>query len=105
MVPQKRPVGAHDQHVDDVKEDANVILGRVAGKPSCRGDLQIDAGNLAALEAAFVVLGCGDVDEYESALVVGDQVDGGSLGGTQPVSRRSKPLRSMKRMAVLTAFS
>lgn len=107
MVPQECPVGAHDQHVDDVEADLDVAVGRVACEPGRCRDLKVAAGDLAALEAALAVLGCGDVDEDQGVLVVGNQVDLGSLGGgeVQPVSRSSYPLRSMKRVAALTAFS
>ena len=105
MVPQERPVGAHDHHVDDVEADLDFAVGRIAREPGRCRYLKVAALDLAALEAALAVLGCGDVDEDQSVLVVGDQVDPGSLGEVQPVSRSSKPLRSMKRVAALTAFS
>ena len=77
-MPQERPVGAHDQHVDDVEADLDVAVGRVACEPGRRRDLKV-----AALDpAALAVLGCGDVDEDQGVLVVGDQVDLGSLGGS-----------------------
>ena len=104
MVPQERPVGAHDQHVDDVEADLDIAVGRVACEPGRCRDPKVAAGDLAAPEAALAVLGCGDVDEDQGVLVAGDQVDLGPLGGG-PVSRSSKPLRSMKRVAALTAFS
>ena len=82
MVPQEGPVGAYDQHVDDVEADLDVAIGAVACEPgSCR-DLKVAAGDLAALEAALAVLGGGDVDEDQGVLVAGDQVDCGSLGGS-----------------------
>lgn len=61
--------------------------------------------DLAALEAALAVLGCGDVDEDQGVLVVGDQVDLGSLGGSPTGLEKLESLRSMKRVAALTAFS
>ena len=82
VVPQERPVGAHDQHVDDVEADLDVAVGRVAREPGRCRDLKVAALDLAALEAALAVLGCGDVDEDQGVLVVGDQVDLGSLGGS-----------------------
>lgn len=105
VVPQEGSVGAHDQHVDDVEADLDFAVGRVGREPGSRRDLKVAALDLAALEAALAVLGCGDVDEDQGVLVVGNQIDLGSLGGVQPVSRSSKPLRSMKRVASLTAFS
>lgn len=82
VVPQERPVGAHDQHVDDVEADLDVAVGRVACEPGRCRDLKVAALDLAALEAALAVLGCGDVDEDQGVLVVGNQVDLGSLGGS-----------------------
>lgn len=82
MVPQECPVGAHDQHVDDVEADLDVAVGRVDREPGRCRDLKVAAGDLAALEAALAVLGCGDVDEDQGVLVVGNQVDLGSLGGS-----------------------
>lgn len=105
VVPQKCPAGVHDQHADDVKAELDLAVGRVDREPGRCHDLKVAALDLAALKAAIAVLGCGDVDEDQGALVVGDQVDLGSLGEVQPASRSSKPLRSMKRVAALTAFS
>lgn len=82
MVPQERSVSAHDQHVDDVEADLDLAVGRVDREPGRCRDLKVAAGDLAALEAALAVLGCGDVDEDQGVLVVGDQVDLGSLGGS-----------------------
>ena len=82
VVPQECPVGAHDQHVDDVEANLDFAVGRVAREPGRCRDLEVAALDLAALEAALAVLGCGDVDEDQGALVVGDQVDLGSLGGS-----------------------
>lgn len=82
VMPQERPVGAHDQHVDDVEADLNFAVGRVAREPGRCCDLKVAALDLAALEAALAVLGRGDVDEDQGVLVVGDQVDLGSLGGS-----------------------
>lgn len=82
MVPQEGPVGAHSQHVDDAKADLDLAVGRVDREPGSRRDLKVAALDLAALEAALAVLGCGDVDEDQGVLVVGDQVDLGSLGGS-----------------------
>ena len=82
VVPQECPVGAHNQHVDDVEADLDFAVGRVAREPGRCRDLEVAALDLAALEAALAVLGCGDVDEDQGALVVGDQVDLGSLGGS-----------------------
>lgn len=82
MVPQERPVGAHDQHVDDVEADLDVAVGRVACEPGRCRDLKVAALDLAALEAALAVLGCGDVDEDQDVVVAGDQIDLGSLGGS-----------------------
>ena len=82
MVPQECPVGAHDQHVDDVEADLDVAVGRVAREPGRCRDLKVAALDLAALEASLDVLGCGDVDENQSVVVAGDQVDLGSLGGS-----------------------
>lgn len=78
VVPQERPVGAHDQHVDDVEADLDFAGGRVDREPGGRRDLKVAALDLAAL----AVLGCGDVDEDQGVLVVGNQVDLGSLGGS-----------------------
>ena len=91
MVPQEGPVGAHDQHVDDVEADLDLAVGRVDREPGRCRDLKVAALNLAALEAALAVLGCDDVDEDQGALVVGDQVDLGSLGGK---SNRFREARS-----------
>ena len=82
VVPQECPVGAHDQHVDDVEADLDVAVGRVACEPGCCRDLKVAALDLAALDAPLAVLGCGDVDEDQGVLVVGDQVDLGSPGGS-----------------------
>ena len=82
VVPQECPVGAHDQHVDDVEADLDVAVGRVACEPGRCRDLKVAALDLAALEAALAVLGCGDVDEDQGVVVAGDQIDLGSLGGS-----------------------
>ena len=82
VVPQENPVGAHDQHVDDVEADLHFAVGRVDREPGSRRDLKVAALDLAALEAALAVLGCGDVDEDQGVLVAGNQVDPGSLGGS-----------------------
>ena len=82
VVPQECPVGAHDQHVDDVEADLDVAVGRVACEPGRCRDLKVAALDLTALEAALAVLGCGDVDEDQGVVVAGDQVDPGSLGGS-----------------------
>lgn len=82
VVPQECPVGAHDQHVDDVEADLDLAVGRVAREPGRCRDLKVAALDLAALEAALAVLGCSDVDEDQGVLVVGDQIDLGSLGGS-----------------------
>ena len=82
VVPQECPVGAHDQHVDDVEADLDFAVGRVDREPGRCRDLKVAALDLAALEAALAVLGCGDVDEDQGVLVGGDQVDLGSLGGS-----------------------
>lgn len=73
VVPQECPVGAHDQHVDDVEADLDLAVGRVAREPGSRRDLKVAALDLAALEAALAVLGCGDVDEdlVSSAIAMG----------------------------------
>ena len=92
MVSQERPVGAHDQHVDDAKADLDFAVGRVAREPGRHRDLKVAALDLAALEAALAVLGCGDVDEDQGVLVVGDQVDLGSLGGKSNRSREARIL-------------
>lgn len=63
VVPQEDSVGAHDQHVDDVEADLDFAVGRVGREPGSRRDLKVAALDLAALEAALAVLGCGDVDE------------------------------------------
>ena len=106
MVSQERPVGAHDQHVDDAKADLDFAVGRVAREPGRHRDLKVAALDLAALEAALAVLGCDDADEDQGVLVVGDQVDLGSLGGGSPTGlEKLESLRSMKRVAALTAFS
>lgn len=63
VVSQECPVGAHDQHVDDVEADLDFAVGRVAREPGRCRDLKVAALDLAALEAALAVLGCGDVDE------------------------------------------
>lgn len=55
------------------------VLPREPGR--CR-DLKVAALDLAALEAALAVLGCGDVDEDQGVVVAGDQIDLGSLGGS-----------------------
>lgn len=82
MVPREGPVGAYDQHVDDVEADLDFAVGRVDREPgSCR-DLKVAALGFAALEAALAVLGRGDVDENQGFLVAGDQIDSGSLGGS-----------------------
>ncbi len=75
VVPQEGPVGAHDQHVDDVEADLNFAVGRVAREPGRCRDLKVAALDLAALEAALAVLGCDDADEDQGVLVVGNQVD------------------------------
>lgn len=90
-MPQKGPVGTHDQHVDDVEAVLNVAVGAVACEPGRCRDLKVAALHLAALEAAIAVLGGGDVDEDQGVLVAGDQVDLGSLGGE---SNRSREARS-----------
>lgn len=77
-MPQESPVLAHDQHVDDVEADPHIGLDRAAGQPGCSRDLHVASGNLAA----FAVFGGGDVDEDQGVLIVGDQVDGDSLGGS-----------------------
>ena len=82
MVPQGCPVGAHDQHVDDVETDLDVAVGRVAREPGRCRDLKVAALDLAALEAALTVLGCGDVDENQGVVIAGDQVDLGSIEGS-----------------------
>lgn len=66
VVPQECPVGAHYQHVDDVEADLDFAVGRVDREPGSRRDLKVAALDLAALEAALVILGCGDVDELPS---------------------------------------
>lgn len=71
VVPQEGPVGAHDQHVDDVEADLDFAVGRVAREPGRCRDLKVAALDLAAL----AVLGCDDVDEDQGVLVVGNQVD------------------------------
>lgn len=58
VVPQECPVGAHDQHVDDVEADPDVAVGRVAREPGRCRDLKVAALDLAALESALAVLGC-----------------------------------------------
>ena len=78
MVPQERPVGAHDHHVDDVEADLDFAVGRIAREPGSRRYLKVAALDLATL----AVLGCGDVDENQGVLVAGNQVDLGSLGGS-----------------------
>lgn len=80
VVPQESPVGAHDQHVDDVEADLDFAVGRVDRELGSRRYLKVAALGLAALEAVLAVLGCGDVDEDQGFLDVGDQVDLGSLG-------------------------
>ena len=82
VVPQERPVGAHDQHVDDVEADLDFAVGRVDREPGRRRDLKVAALDLAALEAALAVLDCSDVDEDQGVLVLGDQIDLCSLGGS-----------------------
>lgn len=82
VVPQECPVGAHDKHVDDVEADLDFAVGRVGREPGSCCDLKVAALDLAALEAARAVFGCSDVDEDQGVLVVGDQVDLGSLGGS-----------------------
>lgn len=82
VVPQECPVGAHDQHVDDVEADLDFAVGRVAREPGRCRDLKVAARDLATFEAALAVLGCGDVDEDQGVLVVGNQIDLGSLGGS-----------------------
>lgn len=106
VVPQECPVGANDQHVDDVEADLDVAVGRVACEPGCCRDLKVAALDLAALEAPpFDVLGCGDVDEDQGASSLAIRSIRVPSGEVQPVSRSSYPLRSMKRAAALTAFS
>lgn len=82
VVPQECPVGAHDQHVDGVEADLHFAVGRVDREPGSRRNLEVAALDLAALEATLAVLGCGDVDEDQGVLVVGNQIDLGSLGGS-----------------------
>ena len=82
VVPQECPVGAHDQHVDDVEADLDVAVGRVACEPGRCRDLKVASLDLAALEAPFDVLGRGNVDEDQGVVVAGDQIDLGSLGGS-----------------------
>lgn len=82
VVPQECPVGARDQHVDDVEADLDVAVGRVAREPGRCRNLKVAALDLVALEASLDVLGCSDVDEDQGVLVVGNQIDLGSLGGS-----------------------
>ncbi len=41
MVPQECPVGAHDQHVDDVEADQHFAVGRVNREPGSRRNLKV----------------------------------------------------------------
>ena len=90
VVSRECPAGAHDQHVDDVEADLDFAVGRVGREPGSRRDLKVAALDLAALEAALAVLGCGDVDEDQGVLVAGNQVDLGSLGGKFNRSREAR---------------
>lgn len=106
VVPQECPVGAHDQHVDDVEADLDVTVGRVACEPGRCRDLKVAALDLAALEAPpspYSVAVTSMKTRVSSSLAIRSiWVPSGEV---QPASRSSKPLRSMKRVAALTAFS
>ena len=41
VVPQECPVGAHDQHVDDVEADQHFAVGRVNREPGSRRNLKV----------------------------------------------------------------
>ena len=41
VVPQECPVGAHDQHVDDVEADQHFAVGRVNREPGSRRNLRV----------------------------------------------------------------
>lgn len=104
VVPQECPVDAHDKHVDDVEADLDVAFRRVAREPGRRRYLKVAALDLAALEAALAVLGCGDVDEDQGVLVLGGQIDLGSLGGSPTGFEKLVSLALDKAGAALTAF-
>lgn len=80
-MPREGSALARNHHIDDAETAPHVGFEQVTGQPSCSCDLHIASGNLAALEAALSVFGSDDVDEGQGVLVVGDQVDGSSLGG------------------------
>lgn len=101
VVPQERPIGAHDQHVDDVEADLRV-------KPS---------GWLASQPAAAISKSARETlppskppSPYSVAVTSMKTRVSSSLatrsiwvpsGEVQPVSRSSYPLRSMNRVAAL----
>lgn len=89
-MPQEGPVGARDQHVDDVEADLDFAVGRADCEPGSRRDLKVAALDLAPFEATLDILGCGDVDEDQDVLVAGGQVDLGSLGGSPNRSREAR---------------
>lgn len=105
VVPQESLAAVHNQHVDGIEADPDVGLVRAVGQPASRGDLEVAAGNLSALERAVAVLLDVKVDEDQAVPVIGNQVNLGSLAGDQSTSRISYPLRSRKRTAALAAFS
>ena len=106
VVPQECPVGAHDQHVDDVEADLHFAVGRVDREPGRRRDLKVAALDLAAPRSRpspYSVAVTSMKTRVPSSLATRSiRVPSGEA---QPVSRSSYPLRSMKRAAALTAFS